>query len=405
MRIVVVGAGPAGAALSLLLARAGADVHLLERETDFERVFRGEGLMPLGLEVLHQMGFRDRLRQLPGDALDAWDIYLDRTRVMHIEEPSRELGDLALRIVSQPALLSSFIDEARQYPGFVFRAGASVRELLWDGDRAAGVRLATTAGEETLAADLVIGTDGRTSLIRKRADLALRPLNESYDVVWFKVPLPAALEDRNPIQIFASGADAALAYRSWDRRWQLAWMLPKGGWRSVREGDWLAQCATLLPEPFSGHLLEHRGALVGPSLLDVMVGRCPRWHAPGLLLLGDAAHPMSPIRAQGINMALRDAVVAANHLVPALHAGTGVDAALAAIQREREPEIAKAQALQYREARGQRWARQRPWLMKPLLALVPWMMRSPAAQRFIQQSWLRQQRPLRMGSADVRLRV
>jgi 2-polyprenyl-6-methoxyphenol hydroxylase-like FAD-dependent oxidoreductase len=405
VRIAVVGAGPAGAALSLLLARGGAEVLLVERETDFERVFRGEGLMPLGLEMLHQMGFRERLRDLPGHTLDAWDIYLNGVRIMHIDEPSRELGDLALRIVSQTALLSSLIEEAKKHPAFVFRPGASVRDLLRDGDRVAGLLLSTPAGEETLAADLVIGTDGRASLIRKRAGLELRLLNESYDVLWFKLPLPKALEGTNPIQIFASGSDAMLAYRSWDGRWQLAWMLPKGGWRRARERDWLADCAALLPEPFSEHLLSHREALMGPSLLDVMVGRCPRWHVPGLLLLGDAAHPMSPIRAQGINMALRDAVVAANHLVPTLRAGGDVGVALAAIQREREPEIAKAQTLQYREARGQRWARERPWLMKPMLALVPWMMRSAAFQGFIQTTWLRQQRPLRMGIADVRLRV
>jgi 2-polyprenyl-6-methoxyphenol hydroxylase-like FAD-dependent oxidoreductase len=209
--------------------------------------------MPLGIEMLQQMGFGERLRALPGDRLDAWDIHLDGLRVMHIEEPSRELGDLALRIVSPAALLGALIDEARSHDRFTFRPGVGARDLLRDGERVTGLRVATPAGEESIAADLVIGTDGRTSLIRKRADLALRPLNESYDVVWFKVPLPAALADRNPIQIFASGADAALAYRSWDWRWQLAWMLPKGGWRSVRERDWLAQCATLLPEPFSGH--------------------------------------------------------------------------------------------------------------------------------------------------------
>jgi 2-polyprenyl-6-methoxyphenol hydroxylase-like FAD-dependent oxidoreductase len=405
MRIVVVGAGPAGASIAMLLARTGAEVVLLERETRFDRVFRGEGLMPLGLAVLHQMGFRERLRTLPGASLDAWDIHLDRQRVMHVVEPSQELGDLALRIVSQPALLAAMVDEAKRHPGFTFRPGATVRDLRRAGDRVTGVVLSTPEGEETLAADLVIGADGRNSVVRKRAGLALRLLNESYDVLWFKVPLPAALRTANPVQIFASGPDALLAYRSWDDRWQLAWMLPKGGWRAARERDWLGECATLMPEPFAGHLLAHRADVEGPSLLDVMVGRCPRWHAPGLLLLGDAAHPMSPIRAQGINMALRDAVVAANHLVPVIGAGADVGAALVAIQREREPEIAKAQALQYREARGQRWARERPWLLRPMLAVVPRIMRSPAIQGFIQRAWLRQQRPLRMGITDVQLRV
>jgi len=391
--------------LALLLARAGIEVTLLERETDFERVFRGEGLMPLGLEMLHQIGFRDRLRELPGDRLDAWEIYLDRTPVMHIDEPSHELGDLALRVVSQSALLTALVEEARRYGGFSFRPGTTVRDLVRNGERVSGVRVATRDGEASLAADLVIGTDGRSSVVRKRAGLELRLLNEAYDVVWIKLPLPPALAGRNPIQIFASGPDAALAYRSWDGRWQLAWMLPKGGWRDARHRDWLAECAALMPAPLAAHVLVHRSALDGPTLLDVVVGRCPRWHAPGLLLLGDAAHPMSPIRAQGINMALRDAVVAANHLVPALRDGGDVDAALAAIQREREPEVRKAQALQYREARGQRWARERPWLMKPLLALVPRIMGSARLRGMIQKSWLRQQRPLRMGFADVQLRV
>jgi len=405
MHTIVVGCGPAGAALALLLARAGVAVTLLERETDFERVFRGEGLMPLGLEMLHQMGFRDRLRDLPGDRLDAWDVYLDRTPVMHVEEPSQELGDLALRVVSQSALLSALVDEARRYPGFTFRPGTTVRDLVRAGERIAGVRVATRAGESVVAADLVIGADGRASVVRKRAGLELDLLNEAYDVLWMKLPPPPALAGRNPIQIFASGPDAALAYRSWDGRWQLAWMLPKGGWREARQRDWLAECAALMPAALGAHVLAHREALDGPTLLDVVVGRCPRWHAPGLLLLGDAAHPMSPIRAQGINMALRDAVVAANHLVPVLRAGGELDAALAAIQREREPEVRKAQTLQYREARGQRWARQRPWLMKPLLALVPRLMGSARLRGWIQRSWLRQQRPLRMGFADVQLRV
>lgn len=405
MRVAVVGAGPAGAALSLLLARRGADVVLLERETDLERVFRGEGLMPLGLDMLHQMGLRDALRELPGDTLDAWDIYLDRTQVMRVEEPSRELGDLALRIVSPSALLELLIDAARKHEGFTFRAGATVRDVLRDGERVTGLRVATPEGEESVAADFVIGCDGRASVVRKRAELGLSLLNESYDVLWFKARLPEALQGSNPIQIFASGADAALAYRSWDGRWQIAWMLPKGGWRKARERDWLGECAALMPAPLREHLLAERDAIVGPSLLDVIVGRCPRWHAPGVLLLGDAAHPMSPIRAQGINMALRDAVVAANHLVPALSDGGSLDAAAAAIQREREPEVARAQTLQYREARGQRWARKQSWLMKPALALVPVMMRSTAIQGFIQKSWLRQQKPLRMGSREVRLRV
>ncbi|MCG8592467.1 MAG: FAD-dependent monooxygenase [Proteobacteria bacterium] len=405
MRIAVVGAGPAGAALALLLARNGVEVVLLERETDFERVFRGEGLTPSGIEVLHQMGFRDALAELPGEPFEAWEIHLDRQPVMRIVEPREELGDRALRVVSQAGLLERIIGAAERHDGFRFRPGTTVRDLLRDGDRVRGLRVARQGGEEEVRADLVIGADGRASVVRKRADLELRLVNESYDVLWFKVPLPTPLEDRSPIQIFASGPDGALAYTSWDGRWQIAWMLAKGSWREARERDWLAECAALMPEPLAEHLLSQRAAVDGPSLLDVIVGRCPVWHAPGVLLLGDAAHPMSPVRAQGINMALRDAVVAANHLVPAIRGGYDVDAVLPAIQQEREREVVRSQTLQYRELRGQRWARQRPWLMAPMLRVARNLARFAAVQRFIQWSWLRQQAPLRMGVSEVRLEV
>jgi 2-polyprenyl-6-methoxyphenol hydroxylase-like FAD-dependent oxidoreductase len=118
-----------------------------------------------------------------------------------------------------------------------------------------------------------------------------------------------------------------------------------------------------------------------------------------------AAHPMSPIRAQGINMALRDAVVAANHLVPALHAGAPTEQVLSRIQSEREVEIVRAQTLQLREARGQRWARERPWLMKPMLSLLPVLTRPAFVKQWMAASWFRQQRELRHGVTKVELRV
>jgi 2-polyprenyl-6-methoxyphenol hydroxylase-like FAD-dependent oxidoreductase len=139
----------------------------------------------------------------------------------------------------------------------------------------------------------------------------------------------------------------------------------------------------------------------GPIPLDVIVGRCERWTAPGALLLGDAAHPMSPVRAQGINMALRDAIVAANHLVPALEAGADLTAAASAAAAERTPEIRRIQTLQIREVRGQRWARERPWLMRPLMRIAPAL----TSRGFVQRAWLRQQSELRFGVTKVSLQV
>ncbi len=401
MHVVIVGAGPAGAALALLLARCSVSVTLVERERDFERVFRGEGLMPTGLTALYQMGLREQLNALPWRYLESWEIYLNGTQIMNIPEPTQELGELALRVVPQPQLLELLIAEAKAYGNFTFLSPLTVRDLLSDGEGVRGVRVASAGGEREIEADLVIGADGRASVVRKRADLPLELLPESYDILWFKLPLPDGLENRCPMQIFARGPEAALGYVSWDTRFQMAWMLPKGSWAEVRKHDWLQECVRLLPEALARHVLLHRDEIEGPQLLDVIVGRCTTWGHRGVLLLGDAAHPMSPVRAQGINMALRDAIVAANHLVPALRQGHDLTASLHEIQCEREREIVRLQHLQWREVRGQRWARERPWLAQPLLAIAPWL----AKTGLIQRLWLRQQHELRFGVTEVQLRV
>jgi 2-polyprenyl-6-methoxyphenol hydroxylase-like FAD-dependent oxidoreductase len=399
--VVIVGAGPAGAALSLLLARRGIAVTLVERERDFERAFRGEALMPTGLDALRAMGVREKVDALPWRPLEAWEIYLDGRPIMHVTEPTAELGDRALRVVPQPQLLELLIAEAAAFPGFSFLRGATARDLLHEGDRVSGVRVETPEGARAIEADLVVGCDGRASLVRKRSELALELLPESYDVIWFKLPTPEPLRGRTPILIFASGPDVALAYVSWDARLQVAWLVEKGAWRELRKRDWLAECLRLLPDWLAEHAQATRAEMEGPVPLDVSVGRCAEWSAPGVLLLGDAAHPMSPVRAQGINMALRDAIVAANHLVPALQAGGDLTAAGAALTRERMREIQRIQTLQIREVRGQRWARKRPWLMKPMLRIAPAL----TSRAWVQRAWLRQQRELRFGVTEVSLRV
>jgi 2-polyprenyl-6-methoxyphenol hydroxylase-like FAD-dependent oxidoreductase len=320
---------------------------------------------------------------------------------MHVDEPSAELGDRALRVVPQAQLLELLVAEAAAFPDFSFLRGATARDLLREGEGVSGVRVETRDGAQAIHADLVVGCDGRASLVRKRSEIGLDLLPESYDVIWFKLPAPERLRGRTPILIFASGPDVALAYVSWDGRLQLAWLIQKGAWGELRNRDWLADCRRLLPDWLSEHVDATRAEMDGPTPLDVIVGRCATWSARGVLLLGDAAHPMSPVRAQGINMALRDAIVAANHLVPAAKAGGDLDAAAIEIARERTPEIRRIQTLQIREVRGQRWARERPWLMKPLLAIAPALTR----RAWVARAWLRQQHDLRFGVSDVTLRV
>lgn len=407
MKVLVVGAGPAGAATALLLARRGVGVTLVERERSFERVFRGEGLMPLGVDALFEMGLGRVLGSVPGRKVESWNILIDGEEVFVIPEPVEELGGRAVRVVSQPALLGKMVEEADRYPSFSYERGTRVHDLIRDvGGRVVGAGLRTVdGGALEVRADLVIGTDGRGSLVRTRAGLVLELLPEDYDVLWFKMPAPERLREGCSFMIaVAAKRHPAVCYTSWDGRLQYGLVMPKGGLKELREKDWVDEAVRAAPNWLAEHVQARRDEIEGPVRLNVIVGRCREWSAPGVLLLGDAAHPMSPVRAQGINLAFRDAVVAANHLVPPLREGAGptaLDAACRAVQAEREPEIARAQKLQIREAAGQGDARSGGWRFE----LTKRLARRIGRYRWAQNAWLKRQHDLRFGSTEVKLRV
>jgi len=401
--VIVVGGGPAGAAVSLLLAERGVPVTLVEREPDFDRVFRGEGLMPSGVDALREMGLQGLLDELPTRKLESWDLHIDGTPIMSVEEPLEELGDRAMRIIPQAAFLDAVVSRAKAFPNFTFLDGTAAHDLLIEDGRVAGVHVRSDTGEDTIRAALVVGCDGRGSLMRTRAGLTLKLLREHYDILWFKLPAPERMRARCSMLLMASRFGMGACYTSWDGRLQYALMVTKGRRADELGNDW----AELLGRPAPAWLKEHldsvRGEIEGPMRLNVLVGRCYEWSRPGLLLIGDAAHPMSPIRAQGINLALRDAIVAANHLVPALRAGAGadmLDAACRAVQAEREPEIVRSQTLQHRDTRGIDTPIA-PILMAIAKFVGPRMGRYAWARR----AWLDQQRHLRFGLTEVKLKT
>jgi 2-polyprenyl-6-methoxyphenol hydroxylase-like FAD-dependent oxidoreductase len=407
VKVLVVGAGPAGATTSLLLARYGVEVTLVEREASFERAFRGEGLMPSGVDALFQMGLEDLLASIPSRRVRSWNIHIDGEEAFVIPEPVEELGERAMRVVSQPAFLEAVVEKAGRYPSFAFERGRRVRDLIRDrSNRVVGAQIETENGPLEARADLVIGCDGRGSLVRTRSKLGLEPYAELYDVLWFKLPAPEALRGECSIMIMvAQEQHPAICYTSWDDRLQYGLVLPKGGLGGLRGKDWVSESIRPAPAWLAEHVLARRGEVEGPTRLNVLVGRAPTWTAPGVLLLGDAAHPMSPVRAQGINLALRDAIVTANHLVPAhrsgLRAPEALDAACRAVQAEREPEIVRSQRLQRREAQGQGDARSGSWRF----GLAKRGARLLGRYRWAQNAWLRRQRDLRFGSTEVRLRL
>jgi 2-polyprenyl-6-methoxyphenol hydroxylase-like FAD-dependent oxidoreductase len=234
--------------------------------------------------------------------------------------------------------------------------------------------------------------------VRKRAGLELELLPEQYDVLWFKLPAPERLSEGCSIMIAVAAKEhPALCYTSWDGRLQYGLVMPKGGLKDIRKKDWVSNAVQSAPTWLANHVVAHQDEIEGPTRLNVLVGRAPEWAAPGILLLGDAAHPMGPVRAQGINLALRDAVVTANHLVPVLREDGEpkvLDAACRAVQAEREPEIARAQKLQRREAAGQGDARSGSWRFE----LTKRLARRIGRYRWAQAAWLKRQHDLRFGS-------
>jgi len=396
-QVVIVGAGPTGATLALLLVKRGITVKLVEASRNFRRTFRGEGLMPSGLDALEQMGLSPVLERIPHQTLNAWEFLIENQSLFRVDEPIEPDGK-PCTLVSQPALLEALIDEAKIYPNFEFVQNTPVQDLLWSNGRVSGVKL--SSGD--LFADLVVGADGRNSIVRQQANLSLEQKSQSFDILWFKLADSPHFESENIFYSILHGHHAFGLFRSSEGNLQLGWALRENftNWKQV--DDWSEILASASPPWLAEHFRQNAKTIDRPVLLSVTVGRCSHWYAPGLLLLGDAAHPMSPIRAQGINMAVRDVIVAANHLVPLLQEAaepTAIDAALPKIQAEREPEIMRVQQLQTQEAA------QADLLAKS--ALVRWAASklAPLLRYPIRQSWIARQRQLRQGVTQVKLTV
>jgi 2-polyprenyl-6-methoxyphenol hydroxylase-like FAD-dependent oxidoreductase len=401
-QVVIIGAGPAGSTLAMLLAQRGVNVTLVEASRSFRRIFRGEALMPSGLDAITQMGLADVVKQIPHRALDAWAFYLEKRLLFRVDEPF-ESGGQPCTLISQPAFLEAVLANASQHPNFQFIPGVALQELVWNDERVTGVKL---SDGQVIPADLVIGADGRHSTVRQQAQLSLQEDPQDFDILWFKLPSSPELEQELAQQnIFYSmvyGRNAFGWFQGSEGNLQLGWSLHRQDSVAWQQLDWAKALAAASPDWLAPHFQSQKDALERPLLLSIIVGRAPSWHRPGLLILGDAAHPMSPIRAQGINMALRDAIVAANHLAPFFQSpsdGDTLDHVLPLIQAEREPEIINIQRLQRAEIAQARLLRHYPLLRHSVSRLAP------VLGGKIRQSWLARQVQLRQGVSPVHLKV
>lgn len=397
-QVAIIGAGPTGATMALLLCQRGISVKLIEASRNFKRLFRGEGLMPSGLDALEQMDLLKLLPDIPHQTIDSWKFILSGRTLFSVDEPIESFGRQCTT-VSQPHLLAAIISQAQAYSGFKFLKGEPVEDLLRTSDRIVGVKLASGAEIE---ADLVIAADGRNSKVRNKAGLNLTKLQNDLNILWFKLKSGELKTKKNIFYSILHKRDSFGLFRASSGRFHIGWGLHRDDDYNWKQVNWVEKLADTSPSWLKNHILAHRDSLTKPVLLSVVVGRCDRWSIPGLLLLGDAAHPMSPVRAQGINMAFRDVIVAINHLVPLLDGEidlNAIDAALVKIQQERLPEIICIQKLQAEEIAQAEKLRHSAFLRWGAKTFAP------IIRPGIRTSWLIRQKQLRQGATNVHLSV
>jgi 2-polyprenyl-6-methoxyphenol hydroxylase-like FAD-dependent oxidoreductase len=343
-RCCIAGGGPAGIMLGFLLARAGVDVVVLEKHADFFRDFRGDTIHPSTLEVMSELGLLDGL-----------------LKIRH-----SELRELSGRIGSQPVTIADFrrvpgpckfiafmpqwdflnflAEQAQRYPSFRLMMETEATDLLRDGNRITGVRVKTPRGIDAIYADLVVACDGRSSTLREAAGLRVLDKGAPIDALWIRLTRDPNAPGQTFGNIAAGGILVAIDRTEY---YQCALVIRKNGFAEVQArglGALRDQIATLAPF-LAPHVNEIR-TWDDVKLLTVKVDRLETWCRPGLLCIGDAAHAMSPVGGIGINLAIQDAVAAANILTPALLRGAPPVAKLRAVQRRREFPTRVTQAVQ-----------------------------------------------------------
>jgi 2-polyprenyl-6-methoxyphenol hydroxylase-like FAD-dependent oxidoreductase len=346
----IVGGGPAGMVAGLLLARHGTEVLVLEKHGDFLRDFRGDTLHPSTLELLNELGWIDEFLRLPHTKMPQVTVDMAGTPVTFADFGRLKVRCPYVAFIPQWDFLDFLAGKARAYPGFRLLMNTQVTELVQDAGRVVGVRASTPEGALDVQARLVLGADGRHSVVRRSASLKVVSDAPPMDVLWFRLSRRPGEE----LVFFRPGRGHVIICINRGEYWQFAYVIPNGQFDAVKAAgleELRSNIVTLFP--VLADRVKELVAWDDVRFLSVSVDRLRRWYRPGLLCIGDAAHAMSPAGGVGINLAVQDAVATANILGPSLcrdHSPAVED--LRRVQRRRELPTRVTQAVQVRAFRG-----------------------------------------------------
>jgi len=350
--VAIIGGGPGGATLANILASRGVSTVLVERQKDFSKEFRGEGLMPSGNEVLEQIGFN--LDNVDYRKVEEINLFYKGELEANPEIDFLRRGEL--RWVSQPQLLEKLIEKASGFDNFIFYRGYKAQDLIYSEDRVDGVLITDGNDEVSIKAKVVIGFDGRTSMVRRKLNFEVKEYKLQPDVLWFKIPYPEKFIPGSQAFFSLFPKSFLVAVPVYDEKLQVGWIIPAGSYGELRkkgQEKWIQYIKEKSPKGFADHLQKclDEKLISDPFILKMTLDRVKKWHKKGALLLGDAAHTMNAVGGQGLNIALRDAVVCANHLVPLMNgnpSNSSLDKAFDAIEKERISEVSQVQEIQSR---------------------------------------------------------
>jgi 2-polyprenyl-6-methoxyphenol hydroxylase-like FAD-dependent oxidoreductase len=378
----IAGGGPAGMMLGFLLARAGVDVVVLEKHPDFLRDFRGDTVHPSTLELMYELGLLDEFLQLPHRKVETLSAQIGDERVVMGDFTHLSTHCKYIALMPQWEFLNFLARHGERYKTFDLRMRAEATELIEDGGRVVGLRANTPDGTLAIRADLVVGADGRHSTVREKAGFKSDDFGAPMDVLWFRV----SRNETDATDAFGH-VEAGVMLVMLDRGdyWQCAFVIPKDGIEPVKaKGLDAFRKQVVWMSPFLADRIGELKSWDDIKLLSVAVDRLRQWWRPGLICIGDSAHAMSPIGGVGINIAVQDAVAAANRLAAPLRAGTLTEDDLRAIQARRTLPMRFTQWLQLtiqrqvisRVLTSER--RPKPPLPLKLLGIFPVLRRIPA---------------------------